>query len=96
MNISRPAGHWIAKCKRGDVRIMDNKRVELFDIIKGIMILFIIITHFHWVYPDDYLRYGFVFYIDMAVPVFMILTGYFYALSNSRRKVDTITAAFEV
>lgn len=74
---------------------MTQKRVELFDTVKGIMILFIIIAHFHWVYPDDYLRYGFVFYIDMAVPVLMTLTGYFYALSAQRAEIHTIQEAYK-
>ena len=61
-------------------------RCSLIDIIKGFMILFIIITHYKWNYPSDYLKYGFVFYIDMAVPVFMIISGYLAAVSLERKK----------
>ena len=57
------------------------KRSNLLDIIKGLMIIFIIITHFRFAYPDDYMKYGFFYWVDMAVPVFMIITGYLIALS---------------
>lgn len=73
---------------------MIKERLVFFDILKGIMILFIIITHFHWEYPRDYLKYGFVFYIDMAVPIFMIITGYFAALSLKRKDIKTLSEAW--
>ena len=57
------------------------KRSNLLDIINGLMIIFIIITHFRFAYPDDYMKYGFFYWVDMAVPVFMIITGYLIALS---------------
>lgn len=41
-----------------------TNRCSLIDIIKEFMILFIIITHYKWNHPSDYLKYGFVFYID--------------------------------
>jgi len=62
--------------------------MDVLDILKGLMILFIIITHHPWTYPDDYLRYGFVFYIDMAVPVFMIISGYLAAISYEKKKTS--------
>ena len=58
-----------------------EKRSNFLDIIKGLMIIFIIITHFRFAYPDDYMKYGFFYWVDMAVPVFMIITGYLIALS---------------
>lgn len=70
------------------------KRVELLDVLKGIMIIFIIITHFHFVYPDDYQRYGFYYWIDMAVPVFMIITGYLTAQSLEKRSVMSLKQAW--
>lgn len=48
---------------------MASKRSNLLDIIKGLMIVFIIITHFGFSYPDDYRKFGFFYWIDMAVPV---------------------------
>ena len=61
-----------------------TKRLNLIDIVKGVMIVFVIISHFHFDYPDDYRKFGFFYYIDMAVPVFMIITGYLTALSFER------------
>lgn len=66
-----------------------NKRSNLLDIIKGLMIVFIIITHFRFVYPGDYQKYGFFFYIDMAVPVFMIITAYLSAMQFEKKGIDT-------
>lgn len=65
---------------------MTVKRFNLLDIIKGLMIIFIIITHFRFAYPDDYMKYGFFYWIDMAVPVFMIITGYLMALNIEKKQ----------
>lgn len=72
---------------------MNRERYNLLDIIKGIMILFIIITHFQFVYPDDYKKYGFFFWIDMAVPVFMVITGYLYALQYEKKNIESFEQA---
>lgn len=71
-----------------------NRRSNLLDIIKGLMIIFIIITHFRFVYPDDYQKYGFFFWIDMAVPIFMVITGYLYAMQFEKKGIDTIEKAW--
>ena len=72
------------------------KRMNLIDVIKGIMIVFVIITHFHFAYPDDYRRFGFFYYIDMAMPVFMIISGYLTTLSFERNRIDNIKKAWSV
>lgn len=56
------------------------KRNHFFDVLKGIAIILVIITHYWW---SDYERQFFLFpfLIDMAVPVFMLITGRFWALS---------------
>lgn len=64
---------------------METKRFNLLDIIKGLMIIFIIIAHFGFAYPDDYMKYGFFYWIDMAVPVFMIITGYLSAFKMEKQ-----------
>lgn len=50
------------------------------DTIKGICVLFILVTHFNW---NDNQRdlLLFPFWIEMAVPIFMIITGYVYSMS---------------
>ena len=72
---------------------MSQKRSNLIDIIKGLMMVFIIITHFNFIYPDDYKKYGFFFYIDMAVPVFMIITGYLHAIQFSKKDIRSFSQA---
>ena len=75
---------------------MKKERSNVLDIIKGLMIIFIIITHFRFVYPDDYNRYGFYFWIDMAVPVFMIVTGYVTAIQFRKRGVESFVQAYSI
>ena len=59
---------------------MLKKRNNYLDIVKGIAILFIIITHFSWS-DQERMKYFFPFWIDMAVPMFMIVSGYVYSVS---------------
>ena len=75
---------------------MVTKRSNLLDIIKGLMIIFIIVTHFHFRYPEDYQRFGFFFWIDMAVPVFMIITGYLTAISFDKKKISSVKEALSL
>ncbi|MBQ6560409.1 MAG: acyltransferase family protein [Erysipelotrichaceae bacterium] len=64
------------------------------DLIKGILIIFIIITHYNW--TDEQRRMMlFPYWIDMAVPVFMIISGYVYALSYKRKKITSLKDAYE-
>lgn len=57
--------------------LLTNKQTRLnhLDFYKGICILFVIITHHAWT-PDQRKLLLFPFWIDMAVPVFMVITGY--------------------
>lgn len=75
---------------------MKKERLNVLDIIKGLMIIFIIITHFRFVYPDDYKRYGFFFWIDMAVPVFMIITGYVTSIQYRKRGIESFDQAYSI
>ena len=65
------------------------------DLIKGFCILLIILTHFYW---TDYerLRFLFPFWVEMAVPIFMIISGYVYSLSFQRHNIDSISKAYRV
>ena len=53
------------------------------DVVKGIAILLIIFTHFEWT-PEQRKSFFFLFVVNMAIPVFMIITGYVYSLSLAR------------
>lgn len=54
-----------------------EKRDSFFDILKMISIFFVIFTHVEWMRggEDEWIPI-FPFLIDMAVPIFMIITGY--------------------
>lgn len=68
-------------------------RNSALDILKGICILCVIITHLEWT-DAQRLRFAFPFWISMAVPVFLIITGYLYALSFERRGIHSFRAAY--
>ncbi len=73
-----------------------RERNHTVDCLKGIAILFIVITHFDNI-PNreiNSLRFLFPFWLSMAVPIFMVLSGYINAKSYARRGVDTIKAAY--
>ena len=69
------------------------KRNQLLDLLKGISIIFVVFTHFHWT-EEDRLIFLFPFSIDMAVPIFMIISGYVYAISYHRNKVESFSDAY--
>ncbi len=61
-----------------------KKRIELIDYLKAVCVLMVIVTHYEW---SDKTSPFFTMLINMAVPVFMILSGYNFAMSN-RKKTD--------
>ena len=71
------------------------KRNHIVDILKGICIMCVIITHFNWQY-DDRLILVFPFFINMAVPVFMIISGYVYTISFEKRGISAIGQAYQI
>ena len=58
-------------------------RAYMLDSLKGLAILFVIITHLGWEEADR-LRPGLSFWVEMAVPIFMLITGYLHAASYHR------------
>ena len=50
------------------------------DFLKGVCILFVIITHFSWT-DNERQMLLFPYWIDMAVPIFMFLSGYVNGIS---------------
>ncbi len=69
----------------------ERKRINHLDVYKGVVILFIIITHFSWS-GDEREKYLFPFWIDMAVPVFVVITGYLYAMTAENRNQTLLQA----
>lgn len=70
-----------------------EQRQGFIDVIKGICIIFIIVTHFSW-NENERLQYFFPFWINMAVPIYMIISGYVYSLSYRKRNIDKICEAY--
>ncbi|WP_312502918.1 acyltransferase family protein [Lacrimispora sp.] len=64
------------------------------DYLKAISIVLVIITHCGWFNVDNYYPYTashikhplMIFIVDMAVPIFMILSGFTYALSYEKKR----------
>lgn len=69
------------------------ERNRFIDFLKGICILFVIITHFSWVSLERQIGL-FPFWIDMAVPVFMIISGFVYSKSFLRNEIFDFEKAY--
>lgn len=66
------------------LRIENKQRIEFLDYLKAVCVIMVIITHYDWA---DKTSPFFTMLINMAVPVFMIVSGYNFAMSN-RKKAD--------
>lgn len=71
-----------------------TERYHKYDVMKAICIIFVIITHFKWT-DLERMQYGFAFWLDMAIPVFMILSGYLWANSYSCHDFNSFWDAFD-
>lgn len=63
--------------------LLASKRLSYLDFYKGICILFVIVTHYDWT-NQQRMIFFFPFWIEMAVPVFMVITGYVIAMSYQK------------
>lgn len=71
------------------------KRNHFLDVLKGICILLVILTHFEWE-KEQALKLLFPFWMNPAVPIFMILSGFVYSESFKRKQVSTFKEAYSV
>jgi len=71
---------------------VDNRNSTL-DILKGLAIVIVLITHYAWT-REQRLIPIFPYLIDMAVPIFMIISGYVGALSFHRHGIDSLIDAY--
>lgn len=71
----------------------NDERNRLIDIYKGICILFVIFTHYCWT-DIQCKKMLFPFWIDMAVPMFMIISGYVTAMSYDRKGCTSLSQCF--
>jgi peptidoglycan/LPS O-acetylase OafA/YrhL len=70
------------------------KRNYFIDILKALCIIFIILDHYSgWGNLRQYLL--FPYWITMAVPILMILSGYVYAMSFERHSIHSLRAAYQ-
>ncbi len=71
------------------------QRNHFIDILKGILIIFVVVAHFSFTEEE---RQGmlFPFWIDMAVPCFMLISGYVSALSFQKREVTHFKVAYRL
>lgn len=58
------------------------QRIEFLDYLKAICVIMVIVTHYDWA---DKTSPFFTMLINMAVPVFMIVSGYNFAMSNRKK-----------
>lgn len=72
---------------------LQNERYHSVDFLKGICILFVIVTHYAWT-DTERLRLLFPFWIDMAVPIFMILSGFVFTKSYLKHNIKTYEQAY--
>lgn len=71
-----------------------KQRNHFLDVAKGIAIIMVIITHFSWE-DEERLRYLFPFWVSMAVPIFLIITGYVSSASFEKKGVNSMMQAYD-
>lgn len=72
-----------------------KKRNNFIDIAKGIAILMVVITHYKWS-GSQRIDLLFPYHISMAVPIFMLVTGYVSAASFLKNGVTTLKNAYAI
>ena len=70
-----------------------QKRNHFIDVLKGICIIIVVFTHASWT-TDQRLKLLFPFWIDMAVPFFMLVSGYVYTKSFQKNGIETLDSAY--
>lgn len=65
------------------------------DIIKAFGIILVLITHYSWT-EEQQKCFLFPYLINMAIPAFMIITGYVYSLSLSKGSIKKIDDAYNL
>lgn len=70
-------------------------RMSSIDVLKGVCIILVILTHFSWT-DNERLKYLFPFWVGMAIPIFMIISGYVNSLSYERHNIIDMSKAYDV
>lgn len=70
-------------------------RQTVLDVLKGICIIFVVITHYGW--DENQRLVGlFPYIIDMAVPIFMIISGYVFSNSYLKKGIYHFEDAYDL
>lgn len=70
---------------------MKKERIDFLDYLKAICVILVVITHYDWASKSSYI---FTMVINMAVPIFMIISGYNFAMSNKKKTDGSILAMY--
>lgn len=72
---------------------MENKRAHNIDVLKGICMIMVIFSHYPWTMQErDTLL--FPFWIDMAVPIFMVISGYIHAKTYEKYGANSLQEVY--
>lgn len=77
----------------GSMNNYSDRKNNFIDVLKGVCIIFVLITHFSWT-DSERVKYLFSFWIETAVPIFMIISGYVYAYSYRRHGITCLSEAY--
>lgn len=66
-----------------------QQRNRTLDVLKGLGTMMVITTHFDWALSET-LHLLFPYWIDMAIPVFMMISGYVSAVSMQNSNTNTL------
>ena len=80
---------------RSPVQLNGEGRNHFLDSLKGICIILVIICHYDWT-ASQRLYMLFPFIVNMAVPVFMIISGYVYYLSYQKNNITTFEESWSI
>ena len=67
-------------------KVNSNERLHSIDYLKGLLIIFVIITHNNFT-ENQRLLFFFPFWIKMAVPGFMIISGFTLCLAQKKKNM---------
>ena len=70
-----------------------RERNHTIDIVKAFLIVLVLITHYGWT-PEQRKNPVFPFVINMAIPCFMVITGYVYSQSLIKNDCKCIENAY--
>lgn len=71
-----------------------DKRIHSIDFAKGICMIVIMLNHCVWLEGESN-RYLFPFWLNMTVPVLMVISGYVYTKSYEKHGVNNLEMAYE-